>query len=146
MVNEDQLVDILEKAIEFVTQEYEVCANQKLNICYLQPESMIRLNENFVGHEGATDVITFDYRDELDEGDADDYIGEIYVCPFVASERACEFDNEFVNEVILYSIHGMLHLFGYDDQTDDDRIDMRLAESRVMKYLEEGNSFKGIYS
>ena len=146
LVDEAKLIEVLNYGAQYVTQEYDVSSHQKLNICFFSPEQMEGLNVEFVKHQGTTDVITFDYRDELEDGEEDDYIGEIYVCPFVAIQRAEEFGNTFINELVLYAMHGMLHLFGYDDKTSDDQIDMTKAERRVMKHILDKYSLDGIYA
>jgi probable rRNA maturation factor len=66
--------------------------------------TMARVHGDFLGDPTETDVITFPY-------------GEILVCPAVAEDRAGEFGQGVEQEVLLYCLHGMLHLTGYDDTT-----------------------------
>ncbi len=93
------------------------------------------LNGLHLHHEGATDVITYDLRSgfalppELCE---DEVVGEIYFCPDVAKEQAPNFSSSASRELFLYAVHGMLHLGGEDDLTDEARASMRKAEQRVL--------------
>jgi probable rRNA maturation factor len=64
----------------------------------------------------------------------------------VATQRAEEFGNSFINELILYSMHGMLHLFGYDDKSSDDQLAMTKAEQRVMQHIMSKYKLSGIYA
>lgn len=108
--------------------------------------SMTALNESFVNHEGPTDVITFDFRDEYNiYEDEEVSAGEIYVCPAVAADRAAEFNNDFDSELMLYIIHGFLHLFGYDDKTDEDQTDMTHAENRSMTWVKAEDTLEGVF-
>ena len=151
-----KLERILQLAIEIVTTRYKngkaKYSNLKLhttgliNICLVDSEHMTELNEDFVGHEGTTDVITFDYRDEFMSPEEDDDAGEIYVCLDVAEERASEFKTSFTSESILYMVHGMLHLLGEDDQTPEEKDSMRTAEAQVMEQLQETENFEGIFT
>lgn len=138
---------VLNRAADYITEEYPDAKNQLLNICLLDEPNMTHLNESFVGHKGTTDVITFDFRDEFyDENDEEESAGEIYVCAAVAFERSAEFNNAFESELILYIVHGMLHLFGYNDKTDDDQLDMTSAEQRSMRWLKEYDNLEGIFT
>lgn len=99
------------------------------------------LNALHLHHEGATDVITYDLRggfrlpDEDEENETT--LGEIYFCPAVAAEQAPKFGSTPSKELFLYAVHGMLHLAGEDDLTDQARAAMRLAETRVLAAVEE---------
>ncbi len=147
MTNLDRMMKILQRAADYITDDYPEADTQMLNICLLDEEDMTHLNESFVGHEGCTDVITFDFRDEYyDEDDTEECAGEIYVCPAVAQERSGEFNNKFDSELVLYMVHGMLHLFGYNDKTDEDQADMTLAENRTMQWLKEEDNLEGIFT
>ena len=106
------------------------------------------MNEDFLGHHGPTDVISFDYRAEDDPGfdaepdaceaadcdDADPSV-ELIVCPAVAYEQAVKRSLPYAEEVALYVAHGLLHAAGYDDLNPKAKRVMRRAEKRVMAGL-----------
>lgn len=113
-----------------------------LQIIVIDAKRMAELNERHLQHHGSTDVLTFDLRNQSftpQEDDCpDDYVtAEIYICPEVAIQYAREHQLDPSHELLLYAVHGMLHLAGYDDIDDNDRAKMRQAEARVMKKLEE---------
>lgn len=98
---------------------------------------MAALNWDFLRHEGTTDVITFDLRPAPGEPAGEDaLLAEIYVCPRVAAEAAVRLGNSPSRELVLYMVHGLLHLAGHDDQSPEDAARMRKAEARVLKALE----------
>ncbi|MEM7234811.1 MAG: rRNA maturation RNase YbeY, partial [Planctomycetota bacterium] len=89
-------------------------------------------------------VITFPYEDdgELTPGDVPiigRIIGEIFVSVDTGRREAQERGLVPERELGLYAIHGVLHLVGFDDQSDGDRQDMRDAESRYMERFEIPN-------
>ena len=82
--------------------------------------TMARVHGDFLGDSSETDVITFPY-------------GEILVCPAVARDRAAEYGLEMDEEVLLYALHGLLHLAGYDDTTPALAKEMARAQARLLK-------------
>ena len=105
-----------------------------LNIVVTSSATMTEMNQGFLGHEGATDVLTFDLRTQ-DCQFEDDTVAEVYVCPDVAFEYSAKFGTSPSWELVLYMVHGMLHLAGEDDLSDAARKSMRAAEARVMEAL-----------
>ena len=116
-------------------------------VSFLSPAGIERVNEDFLGHHGPTDVISFDYRsaddpgfpdetdaDGADDGDADPSV-ELIVCPAVAYGEAVKRGLPYAEEVALYVAHGLLHAAGYDDLNPKAKRVMRRAEKRVMAGL-----------
>ena len=96
-----------------------------------------KLNREFLGHEGPTDVLAFDMRSDPGlTGDESPLVGEIYVCSEVAGEAAQRYSTTPAYEIVLYVVHGLLHLAGMDDRCAEARRQMRAAERRIMAELE----------
>ena len=87
---------------------------------------MARVHESFLDDPTETDVITFPY-------------GEILVCPAVARAQAPGYGLGIENEVLLYALHGLLHLAGYDDTTPALAKQMERAQARLLKRVLEIN-------
>jgi probable rRNA maturation factor len=81
---------------------------------------MAHINSTFLGHEGPTDVITFRH-------------GEILVCPHVAAAQARLFGQNFPKELLLYIIHGWLHLHGMDDHQPENARKMARTQNVLLK-------------
>lgn len=88
------------------------------------------LNRDFLGHDWETDVVSFPLHEDGEAGIVD---GEVYVDLDTAAERAPEFGTTFEDEARRYVVHGLLHLLGYDDATDDERAAMRSLEDRYLR-------------
>jgi probable rRNA maturation factor len=82
--------------------------------------TMARVHGEFLGDSSETDVITFPY-------------GEILVCPAVARDRAADDGFEVEQEVLLYALHGLLHLAGYNDTMPETAKEMATAQTRLLK-------------
>ncbi|MBQ7178691.1 MAG: rRNA maturation RNase YbeY [Victivallales bacterium] len=113
-----------------------------LNVVVTTKATMQAMNWDFLRHEGATDVLTFDLR-EQDQQFEDDAAAEVYVCPEVAFEYSKKFGTTPSYELVLYMVHGMLHLAGEDDLDDEARKSMRTAEARVMGALGLRHNLEG---
>ena len=91
-------------------------------------EEIVALNRRHLGRSEATDVLAFDLRPDRRGDPSPDVTAEIYVCLDVAAEAAHEYNTAFAYEVLLYIVHGLLHLAGEDDHTPAARARMRRAE------------------
>ncbi len=117
--------------------------NGTLNVVITRSDAMAEMNEQFLGHHGRTDVLTFDLRDDSIPVGDDDCVAEVYVCPEVAVEFSAKFGTSPSYELVLYIIHGMLHLAGEDDLDDVARTSMRQAEARLMSGVKERYNVEG---
>ena len=135
-----RLLRLMDMALELTGLSVE---RGDLNVVITRTDAMAEMNEQFLGHQGRTDVLTFDLRDSSIPVDDDDCVAEVYVCPEVAVEFSAKFGTSPSYELVLYIIHGMLHLAGEDDLDDEARASMRQAEARVMACIKERYSVEG---
>lgn len=99
---------------------------------------MSRLHERFLGIRGPTDVLTFEL-----EHDARGRVtaGEAVICVPQAQRAARAHRSRVGRELLLYALHGMLHLTGYDDITEDDYRKMHQKEDDILRRLGVGATF-----
>lgn len=106
------------------------------------------LNEKWMGSKGPTDVLSFP-MDELKPGrkreqhEADDeqpagYLGDIALCPQVAAQQAPAAGHSTNDEIELLTVHGLLHLLGYDHATPDEHSEMFGIQGRLLLEWHEG--------
>ncbi len=134
-----QFLALLQRAQQLASAGSDA-QNGVIQFILLGRREMIALNGLHLQHQGATDVITYDLRDNrLPEIPAEDdcVLAEIYLCPEVATEAAAEFQQSASRELVLYAVHGLLHLYGEDDLTTEQRASMRAAEKRILAALEQ---------
>lgn len=102
-------------------------------IFFVGSRKIARLNQEYVGHSGPTDVITFDYdRPEVARPDEVWLRGDLFICIDEARHQAQEFATTWQSELTRYVIHGLLHLLGYDDREVPDRKAMKHVEGRLL--------------
>lgn len=100
-----------------------------LNFIFTSEEYIVKINQEFLNHNYPTDVITFPYTvDKVISAD-------IYICIAVVKSNAKDFKQTFLNELHRVMIHAILHLLGYNDSTDDEIEQMRLAEDIALREL-----------
>lgn len=103
------------------------------------------MNREFVGHQGTTDVITFNY---LENGSLvpGDVAIEIAVGVEVAQREGEERpDSSYAQEMVLYIVHGLLHCAGEDDLDEKSAGRMRRREQEVISELEKEFDFNEIF-
>lgn len=101
-----------------------------LAVYIVRAPEMERLNENFLHHEGSTDVITFDYADPPQK-----LHGEIFICIDDAIKQARQFRTSWPSEIVRYAVHGILHLKGFDDLRPAARRKMKREENRLVREI-----------
>lgn len=105
----------------------------RLGVVLVDPETIRQYNRDFLQHDYPTDVISFPIEERLSDGHLE---AEVLACTQVAKERAGEFAWTPEEEILLYIVHGVLHLVGFDDATPDTRSEMRKKEKEYLAYLE----------
>ena len=99
----------------------------ELNLLFVDESAMAELNQEHLGHEGPTDVLSF----PIDGPDAgpDGLLGDVVVCPAVARRQAPEHAGTYDDELALLVVHGVLHVLGHDHAEDDEAAVMRDREA-----------------
>ena len=87
---------------------------EDVDVTVVDSREISGLNRRYLGRKGVTDVISFDLSDDPACGIS----CQIVVCAEVATRQAARFGHGAGRELLLYVIHGLLHLMGYDDQTE----------------------------
>lgn len=109
-----------------------------LHINVIGRAEMCRQHARWMNDPSPTDVLTFDLRERPAKGVVD---GEILVCETVARREARRRKTDWRSELILYVVHGSLHLCGYDDHTGEESAAMHALEDRILVKLGWGRVF-----
>ena len=100
-----------------------------INYIFVDDETMLDINRRFIGHDYYTDHIGFDYSED------DALSGDIYISLDTVKTNAEKFGATFDEELRRVIIHGLLHLCGLRDKTDEERELMKQAEDKALKAL-----------
>ena len=100
-----------------------------VTLAVVEDQEMASLHQEYKKVEGTTDVLTFDLR----EYDDDPIEGDIIICLDEAARQAAQRNHIVREELLLYAVHGLLHLQGYDDHDDEDFKQMHTRENELLK-------------
>lgn len=104
----------------------------QIQFIFCNQDYLLEINKRFLGHTYYTDVITFPYSD----GSSFLY-GDIYIDVNTVLFNANQYAASFVDETHRVMIHGILHLLGYDDQTDDEATFIHHKEDQCLNLLKQ---------
>lgn len=104
---------------------------ETLDINIVDSKTLLQVNIEFLGHNYDTDIITFNYSDNIDILN-----GELLISYDMAEENAKRFNCSLNSEIIRLVIHGILHMTGYDDMNPEDRKKMKRKENYFVKLFE----------
>ncbi len=133
IVNRQRRVPV---AIEPLQQFYERVRRElgfapgSVTVQLISDDTMARFNETFRKKHGPTDVLSFPANGEGPKRGAE-YVGDIAISPETARRNARRFSRSFPAEMRILILHGMIHLAGFDHETDHgemDRLERRLRK------------------
>ena len=125
-------IDKLQKYMEFVVKKLEI-ETAIFNIIFVSNEEIHRINKEYRKVDRVTDVISFAFE-EADNIKYDNmrFLGEIYISYEKCVEQAKEYGHSTERELGYLSIHGLLHLLGYDHMNEEDKKIMRTLEEEIL--------------
>lgn len=91
-----------------------------MNIIFVNDEEIQKINRDYRNIDRITDVISFALNDELDFLIKTEELGDIFICIDQAKRQASDYGHSLDREIGFLSVHGYLHLNGYDHQTPEE--------------------------
>jgi probable rRNA maturation factor len=131
-INNESGVDVDESKIlriaDFALGAMHVSEEAELNIVLVDEAAMEQLHVQWMDEPGPTDVLSFP-MDELRPGTEDEptppgLLGDIVLCPQVAEGQAETAGHSTIDELLLLTTHGLLHLLGFDHAEPDEEKEM----------------------
>jgi len=119
----------LKKAVRTILREASI-PNAEISIALVDDATIARLHEKYLGVDEPTDVLSF----VLERGD-DRLEGEVVVSAETAALTSTWYGWEAKDELLLYVIHGTLHLVGFDDTTPEKKAEMRRQEDTYLTHF-----------
>ena len=118
---EDVDLEEEKKIIEYALK-HENLENVEFNVIFVDNEQIRKINKEFRGIDKVTDVISFALEDGEDNIDFEfgRLLGDIYICVDKMKEQALEYGHSLLREQGFLTVHGLLHLLGYDHMTEED--------------------------
>ena len=129
--NYDYLNEVINHTLEVMDAKESI-----FTIIFATPEEIHELNKQYRGVDRVTDVISFALEDAHDVSLTDvRVLGDIYICIDRMKEQALEYNHSETRELSFLTIHGLLHLLGYDHQTKEDEEVMFGIQRKILSDL-----------
>lgn len=126
--NLDEYIDTIKKVLVHGLDKLKV-GDVTFNIIFVNNDYIHKLNKEYRNIDRETDVITFALEDDKTFNPEERILGDIYISIDKAKSQSIEYGHSLMRELCFLSVHGMLHLLGYDH--------MEKEEERVMFNLQE---------
>jgi probable rRNA maturation factor len=138
-----------QRLARLVLRSENVDPDVQVALVFVDEPAIAALNEQFLGHEGPTDVLAFPIDEDVvsgrrpdqggrgpgaghDDSEIPALLGDVYVCPAVAQRQAREVGKALDDEVALLVAHGVLHLLEYDHMEPEDAAAMQQRERELL--------------
>ena len=125
------LVDSVKSAIHKL---YPTTRLKKIDVYGVSDEELLFINKKHLEHDYYTDIITFDYSR------GNKISGELYVSLERVEENALALGLSYESELRRVVAHGILHLIGFKDKTEEEEKAMRSKEDEVLAYIDKYGS------
>lgn len=133
-----EYIDNVVAAAEMVGRLYGV-ENGEVSVTLTDNAYIHRLNKQYRGIDRPTDVLSFAFNEseepEIEGGMEVDMLGDLIISVERAEEQAADFGHSVRREMAFLTVHGMLHLLGYDHMEDEEREEMEAEQRFVMENL-----------
>ena len=143
-----QMMDKLREAASACTD-----LDVEISLSFVSLDEIHELNRDYRGVDRPTDVLSFpmfesigeleDACGELEEEGQTVPLGDVVICMDKIIEQAEEFGHTRERETVYLFTHSVLHLLGYDHETEDDRKQMRAREEEIMDAIGLGRETAG---
>lgn len=108
--------------------------NPMVSITIVDNEKIKEINRDYRNKDSETDVISFAFEEANDYTYPDmRFLGEIYISIDKAKSQAEEYGHSLKREICFLTVHGLLHLLGYDHIEESDRVIMRKLEEEILE-------------
>lgn len=129
--NYDYLNEVINHTLEVMDAKESI-----FTIIFVTPEEIHELNKQYRGVDRVTDVISFALEDAHDVSLTDvRVLGDIYICIDRMKEQALDYGHSETRELSFLTVHGLLHLLGYDHQTKEDEEVMFGLQRKILSNL-----------
>ncbi|MCL2873837.1 MAG: rRNA maturation RNase YbeY [Defluviitaleaceae bacterium] len=110
--------------------------NAEVSISIVTSEEIQKLNKKYRGMDSVTDVLSFPLHRDIVSNDTDEItIGDIVICLDRVKSQAQDYRHSFERELAFLTVHGALHLLGYDHIAKSDEDEMIYMQHKIMEKL-----------
>ncbi len=147
--DKEKIEDIIRTVIEEVATVYGLAENEEISVLLCDNAYIHKINKEYRQMDRPTDVISFALNEVLDEEEekgipSNTLIGDLIISLDKAKEQGEEYGHGMEREIAYLTVHGCLHILGYDHMTEEDKKEMRTEEEYILQklnFIREGQSY-----
>ena len=117
---------LLRESVRFIIQHEEKYAGD-ISVIFCSDQYLLKINEQYLNHDYYTDIVTFDYVENSVIS------GDLFISVDRVTENSKQMNVDFQEELHRVVFHGILHLLGYKDKTDAEKLLMRRKEEFYLR-------------
>ncbi|WP_373892843.1 rRNA maturation RNase YbeY [Virgibacillus natechei] len=132
-------IDLLHRLLLFSAEKEGISKEAEVSVSFVDDKEIQELNRNYRQQDRPTDVISFALEDTV-EGELDIIgddiplvLGDIVISVDKAKEQAVEYNHSLEREVGFLTVHGFLHLLGYDHQESEEEATMFQKQEDILR-------------
>lgn len=143
----EKLEQLLNAGLNAVAKLHGLGEQEEVDITIVSDEEIHALNRDYRDVDRATDVLSFALDEdggeepELLGGPTIHLLGDIIISAETAARQAEEFGHGLEREIVYLSVHGLLHLLGYDHMEEKDKVIMRAKEEEALREIKLSEEF-----
>lgn len=139
MIITQQMEQIVRLVLNKTAEAYAIEPHAEVSVVLSDDNYIHQLNRQYRGKDCPTDVLSFALNEgegpEIIDGPGEVLLGDIIISLETAARQAEEFGHSLERELAYLTVHGILHLLGYDHVTEVEKKEMRHEEEYVLAFL-----------
>ncbi|MBP1968701.1 putative rRNA maturation factor [Virgibacillus natechei] len=132
-------IDLLQRLLLFSANKEGISAEAEISINFVDNNEIQELNRNYRQQDTPTDVISFALQETV-EGELEIIgeniplvLGDVVISVDKANEQAMEYNHSMERELGFLTVHGFLHLLGYDHQDEEEEMSMFQKQEEILE-------------
>jgi probable rRNA maturation factor len=126
----------ISRLLNFAFEKLESGSNAEISVSFVDNETIREINHQYRDKNQVTDVISFAMEDDefnLIHEDAPRTLGDIIISTDRAEEQAEDYGHSYRRELLFLSLHGFLHLLGYDHMEEAEEKEMNRTQDEILE-------------
>jgi rRNA maturation RNase YbeY len=123
-------LDVLNLGVKEIIQSHNKIVGD-INYIFCSDNYLLEINRQYLSHDYFTDIITFEYSDK------DNVSGDIFISIDRVKENGDIYGEGFSKEIMRVISHGILHLLGFKDGTEEEKREMKNFEDKSIMLIEK---------
>ncbi len=138
MAVDDRTAEFLADAVRGALKAVGYNEDAEVGLVFVDDDYIHDLNHRYRGVDSPTDVLSFAMMEgePVESGEAEPILGDVVISLQAVERQAREYGHSFLREAAYLTIHGVLHLLGYDHMEEDNKRIMRQKEEEIIAGLD----------